>query len=59
MKAVIVCGFDTYEARIQLVKTYLEKKEFEVSFILSNFKHSTKEFTEITQNESSITFVNT
>lgn len=59
MKAVIVCGFDTYEARIQLVKTYLEKKEFEVSFILSNFKHSTKEFKENTQNESPITFIKT
>jgi hypothetical protein len=44
MKAVIVCGFDTYEPRIRLVKTLLESKGYEVVFILSNFKHSCKQY---------------
>lgn len=59
MKALIICGFDTYESRIHLVKKYLEKRGFNVSFVLSNFKHSSKEFRLTSDFEPSTNFIDT
>ena len=42
MIAVIVCGFDTYEPRVQLARDYLVKQGYTVILLLSDFKHSDK-----------------
>lgn len=59
MKAVVICGFDTYEPRAHLVKKYFEKIGFEVSLIFSNFRHTSKKFRSNSEQISSTTFIET
>lgn len=44
MNAVIVNCFDTYENRVDLVSTYLKKKDIAVTVIQSDFRHFKKTY---------------